>query len=304
MTVCDISVVIPTYQRTDDLLLAIEKIQQCEPQPSEIIVHIDFGDYVTRPSLQSVAEKYNIVIIQSDHRVGPGGGRNKAINIAKNDLVASFDDDSYPLDLDYFSRLKKLFEKFPDAAVIGATIFHQNETIAIDKAIVYREHSFVGCGCAYRRKIFLEMQGYVELPVAYGMEEVDLSLRLYDANWQVLISPWLRVYHNTALTHHTKPKITAASISNQILLMYLRYPITLWWIGIGQTLSRIIWLIKHQRFAGIVSGIVNIPSLIYQNKKYRSTVKAESLKSFLVLKRNPVLENFMGEKNGAIANEK
>ena len=304
MTVCDISVVIPTYQRTDDLLLAIEKIQQCEPQPSEIIVHIDFGDQVTEAALQAVVEQYNIVIIQSDHRVGPGGGRNKGIHIAKNELVASFDDDSYPIDLDYFARLLELFERFPNAAVIGAAIFHQNETITVDKALVYQEHFFVGCGCAYRKQVFLEMRGYVELPVAYGMEEVDLSLRLYDANWKVLISPWLRVYHNTTLTHHTKPKITAASISNQILLMYLRYPVTLWWIGFGQALSRIIWLIKHQRFAGILSGIINIPSLIYQNKKDRFTVKAETLKSFLVLKRNPVMENFDRQINGVISNEK
>jgi len=292
MTVCDISVIIPTYQRTDDLLLAIEKIQQCEPQPQEIIVHIDFGDQITEVALQSVLQKYNIIIIQSDHRVGPGGGRNKAIAIANNDIVASFDDDSYPIDADYFVRLLEIFATFPDVAVVGAAIFHQNEIVKEDQLIVYQEHSFVGCGCAYRKKVFLEMQGYVELPVAYGMEEVDLSLRLYNAQWRVLISPWLRVFHNTSLTHHTKPKITAASISNQILLTYLRYPVALWWIGFGQTLSRVIWLIKHKRFAGILSGIINIPSLIVNNHQYRSVVQSESLKSFLHLKRHPINETF------------
>jgi GT2 family glycosyltransferase len=293
MTVCDVSVVIPTYERVDDLRLALEKIQQCEPQPQEIIVHIDFGDKVTEPFLHSVQEKYkDIKIISSDHRAGPGGGRNRAIAVAKNEIVASFDDDSYPIDTDYFSRLLEIFASFPDVAVVGAAIFHQNETIKDDQFEIYQEHSFVGCGCAYRRQIFLEMQGYVELPIAYGMEEVDLSLRLYDAQWKVLISPWLRVFHNTALTHHTKPKITAASISNQILLTYLRYPVALWWIGFGQALNRIFWLIKHQRFAGISSGIANIPALIADNHQYRSTVKSDSLKSFLHLKRNPVTQTF------------
>ncbi|NJN73120.1 MAG: glycosyltransferase [Limnothrix sp. RL_2_0] len=293
MTVCDVSVVIPTYQRVDDLRLALAKIEQCEPQPQEIVVHIDFGDKVTEPFLHSVQEKYqNIKIISSDHRVGPGGGRNKAIAVAKNNIVASFDDDSYPIDKDYFSRLLKIFTAFPDVAVVGAAIYHQNETIEDDQFEIYQEHSFIGCGCAYRKDIFLEMQGYVELPVAYGMEEVDLSLRLYNAQWKVLISPWLRVFHDTSLTHHTKPKITAASISNQILLTYLRYPICLWWIGFGQTLSRIIWLVKHRRFAGIFSGIINIPILIASNYQHRSVVKSDSLKSFLYLKRNPIVETF------------
>ncbi len=289
MDTCKLSVVIPTYQRVDDLLIAIQRIQDCQPCPDEIIVHIDYGDDVTAAALDN-ADLGQIKILQSDRRVGPGGGRNKAIAAAKHEIVASFDDDSYPVDKDYFARLIRLFEQFPTAAVVGAAIYHLNETIEADRFVASWEHSFVGCGCAYRKHVFQDMQGYIELPVAYGMEEVDLSLRLYDAGWKVLISPWLRVFHNTNLAHHKQPKITAASISNQVLLMYLRYPLTLWWIGLAQSISRIIWLIKHKRFSGILKGLMNIPNLIYENHQYRSTVKPESLKSFLHLKRNPVLE--------------
>ena len=291
MTTCDISVVIPTYQRPEDLVVAIEKITACEPCPDEIIVHIDYGDKITKPQLESLSQSTtDIVIIQGDRRVGPGGGRNKSIKKAKHNIIASFDDDSYPLDLDYFSRLLKLFKQYPKAAVVGAAIYHRNETILPEKYEANWEHSFVGCGCAYRRELFLETGGYVELPVAYGMEEVDLSLRLYNKDWHVLVSPWLRVFHDTDLTRHGNPKITAASISNQILLTYLRYPVLLWWIGLGQMLSRILWLVRNQRFAGIGMGLVNIPGLIAKNRQYRSVVKAENLKAFLRLRRQPIAE--------------
>ena len=293
---CNLTVVIPTYKRSHDLINTIQNIRRCTPSPAEIIIHIDGNDIETQVILQKY-ECENLKVILTEINVGPGGGRNKAIAIAQSDIVASFDDDSYPIDKDYFSRLLEIFATFPDVAIVGATIFHQNETIKDDKLAIYQEHSFVGCGCAYRKKVFLEMQGYVELPVAYGMEEVDLSLRLHNAKWKVLVSPWLRVFHNTSLMHHTKPKITAASISNQILLTYLRYPVTLWWIGFGQTLSRIIWLVKNKRFAGILSGIVDIPSLIMNNHQHRSVVESESLKSFLHLKRHPVSEIF--ERNEA-----
>ncbi|AFY37237.1 glycosyl transferase family 2 [[Leptolyngbya] sp. PCC 7376] len=291
MTTCDISVVIPTYQRPDDLIVAIEKIVACEPHPAEIVVHIDCGDEITKPQLESLSiGKIDIVIIQGDRRVGPGGGRNKAIKQAKYDIVASFDDDSYPLDSDYFARLLALFQKYPKAAVIGAAIYHRNETILPEKDEVNWAHSFVGCGCAYRRNLFLNTGGYVELPIAYGMEEVDLSLRLFDQDWRVLVSSWLRVFHDTDLTRHGSPKITAASISNQILLTYLRYPVLLWWIGLGQTANRILWLIRNQRLAGIGKGLINIPRLLVENHQHRSVVKAEKLKSFLRLKRQPISE--------------
>ena len=232
MNTCNISVVIPTYNRSEQLLEAIAKILACNPSPDEIIVHIDGGDDVTEQTIQD-SQFQDVLIIKSTNQVGPGGGRNRAIALAKHEIIASFDDDSYPLDSDYFARLLKLFDCFPKAAVVGAAIYHFNEAIENDSMTAQWEHSFVGCGCAYRKNVFQVTQGYVELPVAYGMEEVDLSLRLHDLNWGVLITPWLRVFHDTELKHHSNPKITAASISNQILLTYLRYPPMLWWIGPG-----------------------------------------------------------------------
>ena len=64
----------------------------------------------------------NVRILRSDEQVGPGGGRNKLVDAARFEFVASFDDDSYPIDSDYFERAVKLFEQFPDASVICAGV--------------------------------------------------------------------------------------------------------------------------------------------------------------------------------------
>lgn len=286
---CPISVVIPTYQRSQDLMITLEKIFACDPYPQEVIIHVDYGDSLTPQILEKNLVNYpNLKILQGDRRVGPGGGRNKAIWLAKNEIVASFDDDSYPLDGDYFARLLTLFNQFPEVAVIGATIYHRNETIEPENYTARWEHSFVGCGCAYRKQSFLDLGGYVELPLAYGMEEVDLSLRLYNQGWKVLMTPWLRVFHDTNLDRHGKPTVTAATISNQMLLTYLRYPLLFWWVGIGQTFSRILWLVRHRRMAGILLGIRNIPYLIYQHRQARSVVSPKTLQDFLRLKRRPL----------------
>jgi len=41
MTRCPVSVVIPTLARGSMVLKTVEKIKQCEPPPSEIIIHVD-----------------------------------------------------------------------------------------------------------------------------------------------------------------------------------------------------------------------------------------------------------------------
>lgn len=285
MNTCNVSVVIPTYNRPDQLLKAIEKITKCDPEPEEIIIHIDANDQVTESAIRSSPFR-DVVVLESKSQVGPGGGRNKAIARAKNAIVASFDDDSYPIDSDYFARLMQLFDQFPKAAVIGSAIFHQNETVTPDEHTATWVADFVGCGCAYRRDVFLQTKGYVQLPLAYGMEETDLSLRLHDLGWGILQSPWLRVFHDTKLEHHNNSKITAASIANQALLAYLRYPVNLWWLGGVQCLSRVFWLMQHQRWNGILTGLVSIPGLIHYHHSHRKTVSAKSLLSYLRLRRD------------------
>ncbi|MEO1390542.1 MAG: glycosyltransferase [Cyanobacteria bacterium J06634_6] len=276
MKTSPITVVIPTYNRPEQLLAALEKIYACDPTPSEVIVHIDANDKVTQTVLDNSSFK-TVQIIQSNTQMGPGGGRNSAIFAASNELVASFDDDSYPLDKDYFARLLILFDMFPQAAVIGASVFHIGETVLADNLVAQWVPDFIGCGCAYRKSAFQQTKGYVPLVVAYGMEEVDMALQLRHHDWKILNSSWLRVFHNTRLTHHSSAKVTAASIANLALLAYLRYPVSYWWLGVVQCLNRIVWLIRYRRWQGILQGVVLIPKLIYQHRQSRQPVSISAL---------------------------
>ncbi|MBV9926106.1 MAG: glycosyltransferase family 2 protein [Acidobacteria bacterium] len=286
MSVCKISVAIPTYKRQELLLQTLERIMSCDPAPEEIIVHVDGGDETTGEAVAGAFPQVNV--IKSDVRVGPGGGRNKILARAANSIVASFDDDSYPIDKDYFKRLLLVFAAFPEAAVIDSNIFIKGECVEPDTRTAQWVSGFTGCGCAYRRDVFNETSGYVSLPVAYGMEEVDLAIRLHANGWRILKSSWLRVMHDTSLEHHNSPKITSGSIANQALLMFLRYPLTCWWIGLAQVANRILWLIKNKRTKGIIKGVCLIPVIIWRHKKHRRIVAPIFLRSYLRLRRQPV----------------
>src|SRR6185503_3402 len=198
-------------------------IQSCVPAPDEVLVHVDANQVDCENAIRDAFP--DIRILRSADKVGPGGGRNKLMNAAQYEFVASFDDDSYPLDSDYFARALKLFEKFPDASVVCGVVYHMGEAIGLDEQRALWTADFLGAACVYRRAAFLEAGGYVPLPVAYGMEEVDLALRVHSRGGKILTSPWLRVFHNNDLRHHADPRVTASSIANLALLAYLRYPV-------------------------------------------------------------------------------
>lgn len=281
-----ISAIVTAYERIEQTLATLRVLQSCVPEPDEILVHVD-ADQVTCE--QAIRREFpDVRVLRSSDRVGPGGGRNKLMEAAQFNFVASFDDDSYPIDSDYFERALKLFERFPEASVICAALYHMGEAIGLDDRSAQWTADFAGGACIYRRKAFLDAGGYVPLPVAYGMEEVDLALRLHSRGGKILSTPWLRVFHNTDLKRHADPRVTAGSIANLALLAYLRYPVSLWAIGAGQCVNRLLWLLRHGRRRGIVKGVTMIPSHIRANQRYRLPLSSAAVRSYLALRRTRI----------------
>jgi GT2 family glycosyltransferase len=199
--------------------------------------------------------------------------------------VASFDDDSYPVNPDYFALVASEFEKYPHAAVLGAVVRDIYFPEGPPAPVTHRSAGFVGCGCVYRRSAFLSTSGFVPLKLAYGMEEVDLSMRLYAGGDIILQSSRLVVQHDTDMTHRFTSSVNAAVTSNAALLIFLRYPVALWPMGLVQFCKIVVGLIREGRSDGILSGIFNIPSHLYRHRQYRKTLTFRELTSFISLRR-------------------
>jgi GT2 family glycosyltransferase len=117
------------------------------------------------------------------------------------------------------------------------------------------------------------------------MEEFDLALRLHAQDGKILRTSWLRVFHDTDLKGRANPEVTAASIANLALRTYLRYPPSLWIVGLGQCCNCILWLIRNRRWRGILSGLFMIPSYLHAHRAYREAVHADLVRSYLALRR-------------------
>lgn len=281
-----ISAIVTAYERGEQTVTTLRRIFACDPPPDEVIVHVDGNQSRCVTQIRKAYPDINMII--SEKRLGPGGARNKLIAAAQHELIASFDDDSYPLDRDYFKRVMTLCDRFANAAIVSAALYHKGEVIEQDTLNARWTADFSGGACIYRRSVFLGIEGYVPLLVAYGMEEVDLALRLHARGSQILSTSWLRVFHDTDLQRHGDPTVTANSIANLALLAYLRYPASLWWIGFAQCVKRVVWLVRHGRWRGVGTGLTMIPNHLRTHKRYRQRIGREQVRSYLSLRRAPL----------------
>ena len=217
--VSPISVIVPACRRLERLLATLRCIRGCRPTPAEILVHVDGG----APDVVEAVSAFDpaIQVLTSTVLVGPGGSRNRLIREAKHELVANFDDDSFPAAPDYFARVMLLAERFPEAAMFSAASqekewrSEQFQRIAVPS----------GCGCVFRKSWFERTRGFVPLTVAYNMEEVDIGLQLHALGGIIVHDPFLRVVHDHPKDEKSSSCINAEVVANTMLFSYLHFPV-------------------------------------------------------------------------------
>jgi GT2 family glycosyltransferase len=205
------------------------------------------------------------------------------LKLCETPFAVSFDDDSYPIDTGFFSEVVRLFSQHPDAAILAAQIWHRNEEQPRLDNWIFDRPSFIGCGVAIRLEAYRQVRGYLPRPVAYGIEETDVSIQLFAAGWRICQVGALRVFHDTDLKHHSSAAITAASITNLALYAFLHYPATRLGWGALQVANRIRFLLKVRRFRGIVAGVMAIPKDCFHFRQYRRPIDSATLSRFFGL---------------------
>lgn len=278
-----ISAVFPACKRVREAIQTISEIVSCDPRPDEVIVHVDGGNEELARAIS--AKHPEVRVITSGTHVGPGGARNRLIREAKHELVANFDDDSYPDHKDYFARVMNDFRLFPNMAVLSAASMQ----IEKDMPGFMRIGIFSGCGCVFSKSWFLKTTGLVPLRVAYCMEETDLSLRLHELGGAIVHDPNLQVRHYHEVVDKPEPETNAGTIANTALMPFLRYPLVLLPLGIWHVVSRICSVIRHGWWAGLGRGLLLIPRYFVKYAGDRRPIPARTILSWFRLRRVPVL---------------
>lgn len=199
-----ISVIMPVYNGAEFILQSLPPLLAME-QRGEILEVIVIDDGSTDRSKQ-IAQQLGAIVLSSGGRIGPGGARNQAAEIAQGEFlwfvdadVVVHDDaaaclsrgfadpqvvavfgsyDSNPAARNFFSRYKNLVHHY----------YHQR---ASDEAQTF----WSGCG-AVRRATFLACGGFdVERYKFPSIEDIELGHRLINAGGRV------RLLRNVQCTH-------------------------------------------------------------------------------------------------------
>jgi len=278
-----VAVIIPTYNRGTRILETLRRINCCDPRPDEIWVHVDAADGKLEAEL--VREFPEVHILSSKECLGPGGGRHRCLVECSADYAASFDDDSYPVDADFFGIASSILQKNSRIAVLDAQIWHRNEPEIPRRDRLRRIASFTGCGHVIRVATYRALPGYLPSPIGYNIEEVDCSLQLFAAGWEIYKCGELRVFHDTNLIHHRQNEIVSGTVSNMALFVFINYPIIMWVYGGLQLTNTLLFCIRDGRVGGVLRGLAEIPVRCYRHRHDRRPLPARTILRYLRARR-------------------
>lgn len=266
-----VSVAIPCYGNEASLREVLARISACDPLPQEVLLNLDGGwELEQDPGLACAAP---VRVFRCNIHLGPGGGRDRLFIEAACDIICSFDDDSWPLDTDYFAQALAVMEAFPQAAVFSPAIYLREKPVMPRLAEVNECVAFEGSATITRRSHYLKLPGYVPVPNAYGVEEVDVSLQAHASGFQVLNCPWMRAWHDRPYSDYQHSLV--AWVKNEVLLGYLRYPR---WLQPWGWLRAIRHVVRHSlpgRLAALLQALASTPS---HCQAYQAFVRRYSLR--------------------------
>ena len=277
-----VAAIIPTYNRGTKIFATLARLLACKPAPCEILVHVDQSDGSLEGELSR--EFPQVRTFSSVKRLGPGGGRHQCLIHSAADFAASFDDDSWPVDENYFACAAELLEQQRDAGVIGAQIWHRTQAAIPRSDTLLKKQNYVGCGCVFRLSAYLETRGLLARPVPYAGEETDLSLLLFAKGWNIYHSGNLRVFHDTELRHHESPDVTAGTIANVALYAFLHYPVRLWPLGLLQVGNMVRFCVANGRWRGVLRGLAVTPKVCIEYTRYRDPLSVRTIREYRAIR--------------------
>ena len=276
------TIVFTTHNRRDLLRQAIVAAQNQSVQVRILVM----DDASTDGTSEMMASEFSdIEYYRSSQNLGPCYHRNKAMELAKTEIVFGLDDDSI---LQSPHTVEQILQEFDDKC-IGAVAIPYINTLQSNQIYnqtpedehVYVIHAFSACAYAIRRNAFLKSGRYRE-EFFYMGEEADLCIRMLQHGFVIRLG-------KTAPIHHLQPpnrvlaRVDMFERRNDILSFYCNTPaLLLLPYLVATTIKGLAHGIKVGRLNNVIKGLIQGYTFVFNNTKLRSPV---SLKSFWLYRK-------------------
>lgn len=253
----DVSIVIPSRNRSAQLRQAIERCLALDPPPREIVVVDDHSDDDTGATLEAF-EKGTVKYIRLPTNEGQALARSVGFATAKGRYLVSLDDDSWFLEKDALQRIWNRFERMPACGILALHGFSPGIPLEPARERLSTVADHITCGAAYRSAV-LRQTGYHLAFLRYEGEEADLSLKVIGAGYDIVFDESIRFFHDydpSKRSRQSLARVRRMAVQNDLLRAWIYFP-----LGLAFTLT--CWRsLSHLRW-GVRTGMIGVTLLGY-----------------------------------------
>lgn len=246
-----VEIIVPTYNRPNDIERFVEEIQK-QTYPNFKVIIVDDCSENSVKNLIPADEKF--VFIQLEQNEGQASARNHALRICKGEIVVSMDDDAWFMSgedslavmVNYFLNNKDLGCLMFDIDTPGQPLLSEINKLNDSQQI----GTHITCGCAYRTSVLMEIGGFPGF-FHSGAEESDITFKILNKGLSIYFGKQILVFHNYIASNRDNNwyrKLRHNTTRNDLLLVVMYYPgIYIIPFFFGKWLSHIIYTLKFKR---------------------------------------------------------
>lgn len=231
-----VSVIIPSWNRKDDLLRALKSIYRQDYKNFEIIV-ADNGS--TDGTIEILKEFPKVKLIQNKTNLGTSIAKNQGIATATGNLILFLDSDIEMSHEKCISNMVGIMQSHPEIGALGGEAYKTaGGTITKRKEITpncetatyimdsddYKLHEcgyIATCNCMMRKSELIKCKGF-DNHIIYAGEDKEIGYKLKKLNLKSVIDSRCLVYHYVSQTNRSSNFY--AFHKNRIRIFIKNYP--------------------------------------------------------------------------------
>ncbi|MEM7145834.1 MAG: glycosyltransferase [Verrucomicrobiota bacterium] len=222
-----VTISIATRNRRQDLAETLRELRNLDPKPNEIIV---CADGCSDDTVSYVRENHpECTLLVNNEWEGSVSARDQIFRIASGELIVSLDDDSFPLQSDFISRMFQVFNAHPEIGILTFPQISEEypESFSRDAPSHSLElKTYKDSGASIRRALYRHLPGYPSF-FKHAYEEPDFSIQCHSRDSQIVLDPNYTIRHRYTAAERNELHTHRFHARNEIWSILLRCP---WWL--------------------------------------------------------------------------
>ena len=203
-----ISVVIPSFNRRQDLLLLLADLSRQEGVELEVIL---VDDNSSDDTVQAVGTQFpRVVLLRNATNQGPTISRNRGVRMARGHIIVGLDSDVTIADPNLLARVRDTFARLPAKRALAFRVLEPDgksddaprwwHPVPIESFAgkPFETDYFSGTAYAFRKSELIDAGLFPEALFQY-YEEVQLAYRFMDLGGVLVYAPDLAVLHHPGI---------------------------------------------------------------------------------------------------------